>query len=61
MTILSWLVTILVPLALIGLGLRVLLSPVFLKIEYSLPCFPPDDYGFTSNTLPAPLPPTSGK
>lgn len=47
MTILSWLVAILVPLALIGLGLRVLLSPVFLKIEYNMPYFPPDDFGFT--------------
>jgi len=45
--ILSWLVAILVPLALIGLGLRVLLSPLFLKIEYNMPYFPPDDYGFT--------------
>ena len=45
--LLSWLVAILVPLALIGLGLRLLLSPVFLKIEYNMPYFPPDDYGFT--------------
>ena len=45
--LLSWLVAILVPLALIGLGLRILLSPVFLKIEYNMPYFPPDDYGFT--------------
>ena len=45
--ILSWLVTLLIPLALIGLGLRVLLSPVFLKIEYNMPYFPPDQYGFT--------------
>lgn len=48
MTILiSWLVTILIPIALIGLGLRILLSPVFLKIEYNMPYFPPDGYGFT--------------
>ena len=45
--LLSWLVSILVPLALIGLGLRVLLSPLFLKIEYNMPYFPSDDYGFT--------------
>jgi integral membrane protein (TIGR01906 family) len=44
---LSWLVTILVPLALIGLAIRVLLSPLFYKIEYNMPYFPPDDYGFT--------------
>lgn len=45
--ILSWLVAILIPLALIGLGLRVLLAPLFLQIEYNMPYFPPDEYGFT--------------
>ncbi len=45
--ILPWLVAILVPLALIGFGLRILLTPVFLKIEYNMPYFPPDTYGFT--------------
>jgi integral membrane protein (TIGR01906 family) len=45
--ILSWLVTLLVPFALIGLGLRVLLTPLFLQIEYNMPYFPPDEYGFT--------------
>src|SRR6266540_3921123 len=44
---LSWLVTILIPLVLIGLAIRVLLSPIFYKIEYNMPYFPPDDYGFT--------------
>lgn len=46
-TILSSLVAILVPIALIGLGLRILLSPLFLQIEYNMPYFPPDEYGFT--------------
>lgn len=46
-TILSSLVAFLVPIALIGLGLRVLLTPLFLKIEYNMPYFPPDEYGFT--------------
>lgn len=45
--LLSWLVAILVPLALIGLGIRALLTPVFLQIEYNMPYFPPDEYGFT--------------
>jgi len=45
--ILSWLVALLVPLALIGLGLRALLTPLFLRIEYNMPYFPPDQYGFT--------------
>jgi integral membrane protein (TIGR01906 family) len=47
LTILSWLVSILIPLALIGLAIRILLSPVFYKTEYNMPYFPPDDYGFT--------------
>src|SRR5574341_707169 len=46
--LLSWLVTILVPLALIGLGLRIILLPVFLHVEYHMPYLPPDDYGFTT-------------
>ena len=45
--ILSWLVTILVPIALIGSGLRVLLTPLFLQVEYNMPYFPPDEFGFT--------------
>ena len=45
-TLLSWLVSILVPIALIGLGLRALLTPVFLQVEYNMPYFPPDEYGF---------------
>lgn len=47
LTILSLLVTLLVPIALIGLGLRVLLTPLFLRVEYNMPYFPPDEYGFT--------------
>ena len=45
--ILSWLIALIVPLALIGFGLRILLTPLFLRIEYNMPYFPPDDYGFT--------------
>jgi len=47
LNILSWFVAILIPLALIGLSIRILLTPVFLNIEYNMPYFPPDDYGFT--------------
>jgi integral membrane protein (TIGR01906 family) len=46
-SILSWLVAILVPFALTGLGLRALLTPIFLQVEYNMPYFPPDEYGFT--------------
>jgi integral membrane protein (TIGR01906 family) len=45
--ILSWLVAILVPFALIGTGLRLLLTPVFLQVEYNMPYFPSDPFGFT--------------
>jgi integral membrane protein (TIGR01906 family) len=45
--ILSLLVTLLVPLALIGIGLRILLTPLFLQVEYNMPYFPADEYGFT--------------
>jgi integral membrane protein (TIGR01906 family) len=47
LTILSYLVTILIPIALIGIGLRALLTPLFLQVEYNMPYFPPDDFGFT--------------
>ena len=46
-TILSYLVSLLVPLALIGAALRILLSPIFINIEYRMPYFPVDEYGFT--------------
>ena len=45
---LSWLVTLLIPLALIGLAVRVVLIPAYLQVEYRMPYFPPDDYGFTT-------------
>lgn len=47
LTILPWLVTLLVPLFLVGLAIRVLLSPIFYKTEYNMPYFPPDEYGFS--------------
>ena len=45
--ILSWLLTLAIPFVLIGLGVRVLLTPLFPNLEYRLPDFPADDYGFT--------------
>jgi integral membrane protein (TIGR01906 family) len=44
---LSWLVTLLVPLALVLGGLRLLLTPAFLQLEYRTPGFPEDPYGFS--------------
>ncbi|HET7142847.1 MAG TPA: TIGR01906 family membrane protein [Anaerolineales bacterium] len=46
-TILSYLVSLLVPLVLIGTALRILLSPIFINIEYRMPYFPADEYGMT--------------
>ncbi|RIK29327.1 MAG: TIGR01906 family membrane protein [Anaerolineae bacterium] len=45
--LLSWLVALLIPLALIGVGMRLLLTTAFLHLEYNMPYFPPDEYGFT--------------
>ena len=43
----SYLVSLLTPLALIGLALRILLTPLFYMLEYNMPYFPADEYGFT--------------
>jgi len=43
----SLLTSLLTPLVLLGLALRLLLSPLFLQVEYSMPGFPTDEYGFT--------------
>ena len=47
MRLLSWLVTVLVPVALLLTSLRLVMLPWFLEIEYRTPNFPPDRYGFT--------------
>ena len=36
------------PIALIGLAVRLVLLPLFPQIEYRMPYFPADDYGFTT-------------
>ena len=45
--ILAWLITILMPLVLVFIGLRLVLTHGFLELEYRTPNFPGDDYGFT--------------
>lgn len=47
-TLAAYLVSLLTPLALIGLALRILLTPLFYTLEYNLPYFPADEYGFTT-------------
>lgn len=46
--IISWLITLLTPIFLVGLALRILLTPLFYNIEYRMPYFPPDSYGFST-------------
>ncbi len=46
-SVFSWLVSLLIPIFLLGLGLRILLTPLYYNIEYRMPYFPPDQYGFT--------------
>src|SRR5512143_683621 len=44
----SWFITLLTPILLLGLGLRIMLAPWFLQVEYRMPYFPADEYGFTT-------------
>jgi integral membrane protein (TIGR01906 family) len=46
-SLVAWLVTLLTPFAVIMLVVRLLLTPVFLQIEYRMPAFPVDTYGFS--------------
>jgi integral membrane protein (TIGR01906 family) len=44
----SWLIAIAVPVILLMTSVRLLLTPTFVDLEYSMPGFPEDSYGFTS-------------
>jgi integral membrane protein (TIGR01906 family) len=45
--ILGWLITLLVPVALVLGAVRILLTPLYYNVEYRLPYFPADPYGFS--------------
>ncbi len=45
---LGWLVTLLTPVALTLAVVRLMLTPLYIQLEYRMPGFPPDSYGFTS-------------
>lgn len=45
--LLTWVIALLVPVNLVLTTVRILATPVFPRIEYSTPGFPPDAYGFT--------------
>jgi integral membrane protein (TIGR01906 family) len=47
--VLSWMVTLLLPVALTFLGARLILTHAFLQLEYHMPGFPPDTYGFSQD------------
>ena len=44
----KWVIAILAPFTLIMLGVRMMLTPLYLRLEYELPGFPADEYGFTT-------------
>jgi len=46
--ILSWVVAVLVPVVIVLTAVRLLLTPLFLRLEYNSPGFPMDRYGFTN-------------
>ena len=43
----SLIIALLIPLAIIMLGVRLLMTPVFLDMEYRMPGFPDDQFGFS--------------
>jgi len=43
----GWIVISLVPVVLVLFGIGVLLSPIYIQLEYRMPYFPEDRYGFT--------------
>lgn len=46
--ILSWIITLLTPAALILLGVRLILNPGYPSLAYQMPAFPEDPYGFST-------------
>ncbi len=42
----GWIISLLTPVLLVLTVVRLLLTPLFLQVEYNLPAFPPDPYGF---------------
>lgn len=45
--VLMWLVTLLTPVVIVLLAVRIILFPMFVSLEYRTPGFPEDRYGFT--------------
>ncbi len=45
--ILGWVVSVLTPLVILMLSIRIMISPLFPQVEYRMPGFPDDPFGFT--------------
>jgi integral membrane protein (TIGR01906 family) len=45
--ILGWVVTVLLPLVVLMVSVRLLITPLYARVEYRMPGFPEDPYGFT--------------
>ena len=45
--VLGWVITVLIPPILLMMSVRLMISPMFARVEYRLPGFPDDLYGFT--------------
>jgi len=45
----TWVVVLLIPVALVLTSVRLFLTPLFINVEYRTPFFPPDPYGFTQS------------
>ncbi len=45
--ILSWVVALIIPVFLVLLAIRLMLTPAFVQLEYNTPNFPTDPFGFT--------------
>ena len=45
--ILGWVVSVLIPFVVLMISIRLLITPLYARIEYNLPGFPEDSYGFT--------------
>lgn len=43
----SWFVAVLIPFVLLMVSIRLLITPIYARFEYSLPGFPEDSYGFS--------------
>lgn len=47
--LLRWLITLCLPILLTLISVRLIMSPLFLQVEYTRPGFPEDFYGFTAD------------